>query len=81
MTLSTVPQNWREELLNMADRACVAFEIKETTLGNKIVKDADFFPNIRKGSGCGVDQYNHIITWFSSNLPKELNHTKTRSSK
>jgi hypothetical protein len=77
MALNVVPQNWRDEILVLAKRACVFLKIKETTLGNKIVNDANFFPSIRLGRGCHIDQYNHVLTWFADNLPKETKRVKT----
>jgi hypothetical protein len=65
-----IPENWRKELLKLSDIYCKSAKISEATLGNKVAKDADFFPNIRKGSGCNVDTYRRILLWFSDNLPK-----------
>lgn len=70
MELPQIPENWREILLSHVDNACLRLNILETTLGNKIVNDAGFFPNIRKGGGCGLDKYRQVMGWFKKNTPQ-----------
>lgn len=68
-----IQQNWRKTLLDKAKEACKQGKIKETTLGNKIFNDADFFPNLRAGKGCGVDRYIKAMEWFEENQKSILN--------
>lgn len=75
----TLLKEWRQTLLSLAAEGCKQFKIKETTLGNKIVNDADFFPSLRAGGGCGVDKYIRVIQWFAKNLRKKHKSPKVNS--
>lgn len=75
-----IPQNWREDLLERAEIACAELHIKETTLGGKIVGDADFFPSLREGAGCGVDKYQRIIAWFQKHSSSSRENNKNSHS-
>lgn len=78
--INMIPKDWRKDLLKMADKACKHLDIEETTLGNKIFNDADFFPKIRNGSGCGVDRYQRVIAWFDKNLPRQKSQQINQSN-
>lgn len=69
-------ENWREILLAKADAYCSKAEIKETYLGVKIVNDANFFPNLRKGGGCTADTLFEVKEWFKINPPKKRSRRK-----
>lgn len=72
-----IPQNWRENILGLAKKACDAHNISLATLGNKIFNDADFFPSIKEGRNCGMNTYFKAIAWFDKNIPHNGAHINT----
>lgn len=61
--------NWRNEVLDLAERYCKAHGIMRTTLAARIVKDADYFDHIESGGGCNVATLENVRNWFAANLP------------
>jgi hypothetical protein len=64
-----ISDNWKEQLLKRAHKQCVALNIKLSTLGSKVVGDADFFVDLEKNpeKGCNSNTLVGVKHWFRDN--------------
>lgn len=65
-----IDENWRDEVLELAQKYCEEQGIMLTTLGGRIVNDADFFPHLKNGGGCTADKLVQVMNWLNDNAPK-----------
>lgn len=64
-----ITENWRDEVLKLADDYCAASGIKRTVLSARIASDADFLDHIANKGGCTVDKLQKIMSWLQDNAP------------
>lgn len=64
-----IDENWRDEVLKLADNYCTIEGIKRTVLSNRIAGDADFLDHLANGGGCTVDKLQKVSSWLSANQP------------
>lgn len=42
------------------------------TLAGRVGVHSRFFDRLKKGHGCHIDTYRHVMTWFDTNWPGDL---------
>lgn len=62
-------ENYRAELLNLADEYCIRSGKTREYVAGKVVKDRRFFANFESGSGCTVETYLRLKNWLKKNMP------------
>ena len=62
--------NWRQKLLEQADRWCAATGLSRATLGTKAAGGGRFFERIEQGKGCTVDTYQRVLDWIEADLAR-----------
>jgi hypothetical protein len=63
--------NWRGEILALAEYCCESMSLKLSQLSNRIAKDADFLDHLKGGGGCTVDKQQKVLRWFRDNMPPD----------
>lgn len=62
-----IDPEYRQRLLERAQKACKKRNISISYLGALIVNDGDFFPNLEAGSGCRADTVVKVENWLNEN--------------
>lgn len=62
--------DWRQKLLEQADRWCAATGLSRATLGTKAAGGGRFFERIEAGKGCTVDTYQRVLDWIEADLAR-----------
>lgn len=66
-----IEDNWKELALKEAHEYVDLTGVALTTLGARIVGDADFFPDLENSDrGCNCKTLLKIKNWFKENKPK-----------
>ncbi len=63
-----VMDNFRQELLDLANEVSKKTGLAISTLGFRAVNDGNFFKRIGSGAGCGIDTYQSAKKWLQSQL-------------
>lgn len=76
-----IEENWKELAYESAKNYCDANGIKITTLGARIVGDADFFPDLKDpNKGCTCKTLLKVKRWFAANnQTKKSKKTTTKN--
>jgi len=75
-----IDDNWKELACKQAQEYCKAHNIKLTTLGARVVGDADFFVDLPKPTkGCNANTLLRVKHWFASNRVNKSKKTKTKN--
>ena len=61
--------DYRNTLLDAADKWVKATGLSRATLGNRAAKDNRFFDRIEGGGGCTVDTFEKVMGWLKDNTP------------
>lgn len=72
--------DYRNTLLEAADKHCRATGKSRSTLANLVANDGKFFDRIERGGGCTMDTFENVMRWFSENPAPTTKQPRTGAS-